>query len=191
MNFIDQMVNHENILLSLAVFSMVEGSILYSSFAFLKHFQVNGKNKIPNIVTGINFSVRDENLHALGGAELYRTLLSEMIVDELTDYDVQLLTDQIKESAYIIYEHEEAIIDKLFEEGDIENITPDQLKQFVKSRINLCLNNLKCNSVFEVKDNPISEWFYLGINNYTMNDFFQRVGREYRRGWNARGFIWK
>ena len=35
-----------DVLKSIGVFSMVEGAILYSSFAFLKHFNNSGKNKI-------------------------------------------------------------------------------------------------------------------------------------------------
>jgi len=60
MNFIVDMIRHNNPLISLAAFSMVEGAVLYSSFAFLKHFQSAGKNKLLNVVRGINFSVRDE-----------------------------------------------------------------------------------------------------------------------------------
>ena len=60
MDFIDGAINDPDDLYSTGVFSMVEGAILYSSFAFLKHFQSKGKNKALNIVRGINFSVRDE-----------------------------------------------------------------------------------------------------------------------------------
>ena len=45
---------------SVAIFSMIEGAILYSSFAFLKHFNNVGKNKLINVNAGINFSVNDE-----------------------------------------------------------------------------------------------------------------------------------
>ncbi len=72
--FIDNYVNSGDNLISLGVFSMMEGAVLYSSFAYLKHFQSEGKNKLMNIVRGINFSVRDENLHSVGGAWLFRTL---------------------------------------------------------------------------------------------------------------------
>ena len=37
----------------LMMLALAEGVILYSSFAFLKHFQSQGKNKILNIVRGI------------------------------------------------------------------------------------------------------------------------------------------
>lgn len=61
MDFIDSCVTAKDDLFSVGVFSMVEGGILYSAFAFLKHFQSKGKNKLLNVVRGINFSVRDEN----------------------------------------------------------------------------------------------------------------------------------
>jgi ribonucleotide reductase beta subunit family protein with ferritin-like domain len=58
MESIDEIIGHEDDLVSLAGFSLVEGVILYSNFAFLKHFQSLGKNKLLNIVRGINFSAR-------------------------------------------------------------------------------------------------------------------------------------
>lgn len=58
MKFISDLVDHEDDAISLAGFSVVEGKILYTNFAFLKHFQSKGKNKIANVVRGINMSVR-------------------------------------------------------------------------------------------------------------------------------------
>src|SRR3546814_9244700 len=68
MEFIDSLVNQHDDLVSLGCFSLIEGAVLYSSFAFLKHFQTRGKNKLLNVVRGINFSVRDENLHCVAGS---------------------------------------------------------------------------------------------------------------------------
>lgn len=61
MEFIDNCIRDKDDLFSVGTFSMVEGGILYSAFAYLKHFQSKGKNKLLNVVRGINFSVRDEN----------------------------------------------------------------------------------------------------------------------------------
>ena len=72
------LIKDKDDLKSVAAFSMIEGAVLYSSFAFLKHFQSNGKNQILNTVRGINFSVRDENLHCIGGAYAYNTLKAEL-----------------------------------------------------------------------------------------------------------------
>jgi ribonucleotide reductase beta subunit family protein with ferritin-like domain len=81
--YLDSIVSSKDVPLSLAVFSMMEGCILYSSFAFLKHFQSNGKNKLSNLVAGINFSVRDENIHHEAGAWLLRTYMVENKIDKV------------------------------------------------------------------------------------------------------------
>src|SRR6185312_7002362 len=82
MQFIDDIISDKDDLVSLAGFSLIEGAILYSSFAFLKHFQQQGKNKLLNVVRGINFSVRDENLHSLAGAWVFLKLLEELNPDD-------------------------------------------------------------------------------------------------------------
>jgi hypothetical protein len=64
------------------------------------------------------------------------------------------------------------------------------MNRFSLSRINNCLIELDCEPLEVVTYNPIAEWFYKGINNYQLNDFFQGVGREYQRDWNKLGFIW-
>ena len=71
MDFIDDLISSKDDAISIAVFSMVEGVTLYSTFAFFKHFRANGKNKLKNLVSGINASVRDETLHSTGGAWLF------------------------------------------------------------------------------------------------------------------------
>src|SRR3546814_10844546 len=81
MEFIDSLVNQHDDLVSLGCFSLIEGAVLYSSFAFLKHFQTRGKNKLLNVVRGINFSVRDENFHCVAGSWLFRSLRDERLKD--------------------------------------------------------------------------------------------------------------
>lgn len=188
MNFIDGILESTNELLALAGFSMIEGAVLYSSFAFLKHFQSNGKNKMLNLVRGINFSVRDENLHAQAGAWLFKEVMGEL---KLTEAEKQALFAEILVTAQKIFEHECRIIDMIFEKGEIEGITAESLKEFVKSRINICLENLGCPKLFVVGDNPIAEWFYKGINDFQFNDFFSGIGNQYNRNWEKTGFKWK
>lgn len=167
----------------LAMLAFTEGVILYSSFAFLKHFQSQGKNKILNIVRGINFSARDEGLHSEASAFLYRTYLQEQGINPLKMYNA------VRHMADTVRSHEFHAIDKLFEKGEIQGITSTQMKHFVDSRINLVLRNLGYENLFEVKYNPIAEWFYKGMNDYIANDFFTGQGREYGRNWSEDDFI--
>ncbi len=181
--------SYKSLLMSLAGFSFIEGVVLYSAFAFLKHFQSEGKNKIINVVSGINFSVRDENLHALGGAWLFRTLLKEL-EEEGHKIDKKKLHKQILEMAETLRGHEGLIVDMIFEKGNIRGITPHQLKQFIESRIDLCLENLGYEKVYKPKYNPIGEWFYDAINSVQFHDFFAKVGNEYNRDWDDNKFTW-
>lgn len=189
---IGEIINDPDDLISLAAFSMVEGAILYSSFAFLKHYQSQGKNKLMNVVRGINFSVRDENLHSVAGAWAFRYAL-EKIKGTTTDFDSykKNIEEKIRQVARKIYEHECQIIAMLFEKGKIEGITAHQLENFVQSRINECLKQLGFAKEYDVQYNPISSWFYKGINDYTFNDFFSGMGNQYHRNWDQTAFTWK
>lgn len=189
---IGEIIDDPDDLISLAAFSMVEGAILYSSFAFLKHYQSQGKNKLMNVVRGINFSVRDENLHSVAGAWAFRYAL-EKIKGTTTNFDLykKNIEEKIRQVARKIYEHECQIIAMLFEKGKIEGITAHQLENFVQSRINECLKQLGFAKEYDVKYNPIAEWFYKGINDYTFNDFFSGMGNQYHRNWDQSAFTWK
>ena len=186
--FIDKSISSKNDLLSIATFSMVEGAILYSSFAFLKHFQSQGKNKLLNVVRGINFSVRDENLHSVAGAWTFRTLKEQMVLSSEAEAD---LKKAIIDAAWTIRDHEHKIAEKIFEKGRIENITLHQLCNFIDSRLNQCLVELGYESIFEVTYNPIAEWFYTGINSFSFVDFFTGVGSNYNRNWDEHDFEYK
>lgn len=188
--FINDMLVNPDELLSLAAFTMIEGAVLYSSFAFLKHFQSNGKNKVMNLVRGINFSVRDENLHSVAGAWLYRTVRDEL---KLTKKQLDKLVKEIKKISHKVFEHESRIVDMIFEEGSIPGITAEDLKAFVKHRINFCLSNLEIEPIFnsEESKNTIEEWFYKSINDFQYNDFFSGVGNQYNRNWEKLGFVWR
>jgi ribonucleotide reductase beta subunit family protein with ferritin-like domain len=176
---------------SVGIFSMIEGAILYSSFAFLKHFNNVGKNKLVNVNAGINFSVNDESLHSQAGAWLFRTLLQEAINEnQLSGDELLYIETELKETAKIILEHESNIIDKIFDKGPIKGITDNQLKHFVESRLDICLKQLGYKAIFKPNYNPISEWFYKDLESTTLHDFFSSQGNDYSRDWIEKRFVW-
>ena len=183
---ISEMISDEDDLISLGSFSMVEGVILYSNFAFLKHYQSQGKNKLLNVVRGLNFSVRDENLHAEASAYAFKQKAKNSTPEHL-----KVVEEKIRESARKIFEHEKKIISMLFEKGKIEGITAHQLENFVQSRINHCLKQLGFEKEYNVTYDPIASWFYKGINDYKFNDFFAGQGNQYHRNWDETAFSWK
>lgn len=190
-DFLENTLQGKDDLRSLGAFTFGEGAILYSSFAFLKHFQSQGKNKLLNVVSGINFSARDENLHAEAAAWLFRTLKQELYdAGDIDDEYIKQLEKDLYQAAQTVYEHEQVIIRKIFEKGDMDGITTKQLENFAQSRINLCLRNLGLKNLFKVDYNPVAEWFYKGVNGYSMIDFFSSQGNQYSRGWHKESFEW-
>lgn len=187
--FLEKSIADKDDLRALGCFTFGEGAVLYSSFAFLKHFQSQGKNKLLNVVSGINFSARDEALHSEAAAWLFRTLLKEKKEAGLID---EVFEESLKNDIYLAAEtvllHEKAIISKIFEKGRIEGITDTQLEHFAQSRINLCLRNLGYENLYKVDYNPVGDWFYKGINGYSMIDFFNSQGNQYVRDWDSEGF---
>jgi len=187
MAHIEAITSNTDIPLMLAGFSLIEGAVLYSSFAFLKHFQSQGKNKLTNVVRGINFSVRDENIHSTAGAWTFKQYMKESNPSAL---EKERIHNQIITLVKTIREHEFQIIDMTFSEGDIEGITATQMKHFVESRLNLCMQQLGYPKLYEVDYNPIAKWFYEGINGFTFNDQFSGVGNSYHRQWDETAFLY-
>lgn len=187
MAMLDELVASKDDELSTAVFSLLEGAVLYSSFAYLKHFQSQGKNKAQNIVRGVNMSVRDENMHSVGGAGLVNVTLAEQ---QRTEYELRQFRQAVREAGQSLLEHEYLINAKTLEVGNHDGYTLLQANRFSLSRVNHCLKQVGCEELEKVTYNPVGEWFYKGINDYQMNDFFQGVGREYQRDWDSSSFIW-
>lgn len=182
--FVHDAIEDEDLLFALSVFTLMENCVLYSNFAFLKHFQSGGKNLLQNVISGINFSARDENLHATGGAWLFNTTLAEWAetVDRVTfEVERAALVERVRTVAEHLYLHEARIVEMLFEHGPIAGIEQADLQTFVKSRVNLTLDNMGMEPLFEFADNPVADWFYNGINGTQFHDFFQVTGNEYNR----------
>src|SRR6056300_922517 len=101
---------------SLAIFSAFsEGVSLYSSFAVLYSFQM--RNLLKGIGQQMKWSVRDESLHSKLGSQLFRHMCDEY---------PELLGDSkqsIEEAAKLIVDLESKFIDKMFEMGDLENLS--------------------------------------------------------------------
>lgn len=195
--FLDKYVDSKDDLLSVAVFSLMEGAILFSNFALFKSFQSNGNNMIGNTVRGIDQSVVDEGLHQIGGAMLFRKAIEEwksILSPEAFVKMWKSLCNKIRRAAKKLAEHEFRISEMLMSKGDIgTGITLKGLIQFVMSRVNLCLNDLGVPVLFtkkQIGENPIAEWFYGGVQKFQMNDFFVGQGREYSSHWREEDFEW-
>ena len=114
---------------SLAVFSaFAEGVSLYSAFAVLYSFQL--RNLLKGIGQQMKWSVRDESLHSKMGCKLFRHMCEE--IPNLKNK----CNDHVLKAAKTMLSAEERYIDKMFEQGDIENLKANDLKNFIRKRLN-------------------------------------------------------
>lgn len=195
MEMIEKYASDKNDLISTAAFSFIEGAVLYSSFAFFKHFQSQecGKDLIKNVCRGINLSVGDENTHAVGGAMLHTQLWKE-VEEHLTEEEKKFVKESIYLVAKTTYEHECKIAEKLFERGDLGGITKNNLFNFIMHRVDLCLKQLNMSPIYEdiIGEDFIASWFYKDINAVAFHDFFSGNGKEYNIDWVEERFgtVW-
>ena len=175
---------------SLAIFSaFAEGVSLYSAFAVLYSFQL--RNLLKGIGQQMKWSVRDESLHSKMGCALFRHMCEE---------DKTLLTTCKKDifhAAQTMLKAEEKYIDKMFEQGDVENLKSYDLKQFIRKRLNeklveLGYKNSSGHFSFDEKAASNLDWFYHLTGGHTHTDFFAVRPTDYSKANEGEDFedIW-
>lgn len=158
----------ENIAKSLALFSAcAEGIQLFSSFAIM--LSMRKKNLMTGIGQQMIFSIRDESLHSEAGCKLFRTLIEE---------NPQIWTEELKNDIYtgvqLSMKTEFNFIDKVFELGNLDTITKDQVKNFMYDRANRKLKEILLDPIYIVDEELLSEmdWFYILVSGEQQTDFF-------------------
>ena len=175
---------------SLAVFSaFAEGVSLYSAFAVLYSFQL--RNFLKGVGQQMKWSVRDESLHSKMGCQLFRHMC-----EEIPDLKEQC-EKHVLEAADTMVDLELKYIDKMFEQGDIENLKKDDLKEFIKKRTNEKITELgytKSAQHFRYNENKASalDWFYHLTGGVTHTDFFSIRSTDYSKANEGEDFedIW-
>lgn len=187
LEFLTQITSNldEDKLLSLATVAMIEQVLLFSNFAMLKSFKSNGNNLLSSTITGVDFVIQDETIHGNFAAYLFKTYLAE--AGKRVDKD-KLFESILRVSTEII-NHEDAVIDFTFgSTKSINDITPAQLKTFIRTRLNSVFEILGLPTVHIVENDVIAEWFYKGSSSIKIHDFFSGGTNQYRRNWKFDNF---
>ena len=166
---------------SLAIFSaFTEGVNLFSSFAVLLSFKM--RNKLKGVGQIVEWSVRDESLHSDAGCWLFRTLM-----EEEKHLKSPELIHEIEEAARLAMKLEFDFIDKVFEMGDLENLSKNELKNFIKHRINTKMGDLGLKPIIPSEDIDkgalkTMKWFDAVIAGKQQTDFFANRVTNYSKG---------
>jgi len=166
---------------SLAIFSaFTEGVNLFSSFAVLLSFKM--RNLLKGVGQIVEWSVRDESLHSEAGCWLFRTLM-----EEHPEFKTDKLVSDIQDAATNALKLEFDFIDKVFEMGDLENLTKDELKNFIKHRVNTKMSDLGLAPLVpasEIDKGALKtmKWFDAVIAGKQHTDFFASRVTNYSKG---------
>lgn len=190
--FIDDHLNSTDPYACLAAFSFMEGTVLYSNFAFLKSFNRDGRNMIPHITAGIDSSAKEEHQHFLFSSWSFRNLMEEETKLGLFDpkYQKPALEELCKAMALTVYDHECQIIEIIFSKGGIRHITKEMIKHFIRDRINIVLKGLGFAAIYDQEPGVVSGWFYSALSSYKYSDSFAATQLQYSRNWVLSDLGW-
>ncbi len=165
--------NHD-IALTMAVFgAFTEGVQLFASFAMLMNFP--RFNKMKGMGQIVTWSVRDETLHTLSIIRLFKTFVQEN-PEVWTDKLKQEITDACK----TIVEHEDAFINLSFEMGEIEGMTPKEVKNYIRYIADRRLDQLGLDTIYHINKNPLP-WMDTILNGVEHANFFENRSTEYSK----------
>jgi len=159
----------------IAAFSaFTEGMQLFSSFIMLLNFPRHGKMKgMGQIIT---WSIVDETIHAESMIKLFRTFVEE---------NRDIWNDQLKSDIYKIAEKmvelEDKFIDLAFSMGDMENLSSDDVKHYIRYIADRRLISLGLKGINKVKKNPLP-WVETMINAPIHTNFFENRATDYAKG---------
>ena len=167
--------NSDSIPINVAATSaFTEGLALFSSFIMLLNFPRHGKMKgMGQIVT---WSIVDETQHAEGMIRLFREYVEE---------NRKVWNDETKGQIYTIatkmVELEDKFIDLAFTMGQMENLTEEEVKTYVRYIADRRLITMGMKGIFKVKKNPLP-WVEEMVNAPTHTNFFENRATDYAKG---------
>jgi len=160
-----------DVLRTLAMFGgFSEGLQLFASFAMLMNFP--RLNKMKGMGQIVSWSIRDESLHAEGIIKLFHAYAQQS--GALT----QEVKDDIVNHCRNVVAMEDRFIDLAFGLGDIEGMTADDIKQYIRFIADWRLRQLGLPEIYGVKENPLP-WLQSMLSGVEHANFFEARATEY------------
>ena len=179
--------SYEDIAVSMAVFgAFTEGLQLFASFAMLMNFP--RFNKMKGMGQIVTWSIRDESLHCEGMIKLFHQFCKE------TGIMNDALRERIRECCKTVVSLEDKFIELAFEAGDVQGMTPDDIKQYIRYIADWRLGQLKLEPLYGITEHPLP-WLTEILNGVEHANFFEARATEYSKGatkgdWHGDDGVW-
>ena len=152
-----------------------EGMSLFSAFVMLINYSRFGKMRGMSEI--VQWSIRDESMHCEGMTKLFREFCNE---------HPRIVNDEFKQQIYGMVREavslEDAVIDIAYKNNEIEGLTKEEVKQYIRFIADRRLIQLGLKGNYGIKENPLP-WLEPLIATTSHDNFFETVVTEY----NANG----
>tara|TARA_Y100001954_G_C15780395_1_gene589469 strand:- start:566 stop:1882 length:1317 start_codon:yes stop_codon:yes gene_type:complete len=170
--------NNQDYAESVLLFSLfIEHVSLFSQFLIIMAFNKH-KNMLKGISNVVEATSKEEQIHGDFGIDLIKILQTENPTWFNEDYETRI-QDMCKKA----FEAESAIIDWIFEEGELDFLPKLEINEFIKDRFNRSLESIGVNKIFKTDENLLSktEWFNDEIIGTKHGDFFVKRSINYSK----------
>ncbi len=170
--------NDKQYMESVLLFSLfIEHVSLFSQFLIIMAFNKH-KNMLKGISNVVEATSKEEQIHGDFGIDLIKIVKKENPEWFDVKYDFK-----IQNMCKVAYEAESAIIDWIFEKGEVEFLPKNQVKEFIKDRFNRSLDSIGVNKIFETNQEVLNEteWFNDEIIGTKHVDFFVKRSINYSK----------
>jgi len=170
--------SNENFTLKLALFSLfIENVSLFSQFLIIKSFNKH-RQCLKDVDNVVQATQQEEQTHALLGVYLV-----EKIREEYPEWFNDDFFQKIYRASRKAYDAECKIIDWIFENGELEFLPKEAVKEFIKNRFNESLEMIGGEKVFEVDESKLDSvrWFNDELQAEVNVDFFHKKSTSYSK----------
>lgn len=170
--------NKKDYLKSLILFTiLIENVSLFSQFAIILSF-TRFKGVMKNVSNIIAWTSIDEQIHANGGIYIINK-----IREEFPDYFDAETIQEINEIVLHSINIEAEILDWIFEFGELDTISKENLLNFMKFRIDESLQKINLSKLFFISEENYQPmiWFEEEIFANSLDDFFAKRPVEYTK----------
>lgn len=167
---------------SVLLFSLfIEHVSLFSQFLIMMSF-----NKHKNLFKGISNTVeatsKEEQIHGMFGTDLIN-----IIKKEHPEWFDDSHREMVRTMCIEAYQAESAIVDWIFEQGELEFMPKAEVNEFIKSRLNKSLQGIGMDAVFSIDSDLLekTDWFDEEVIATKHVDFFQKRSINYNKRQNS------
>ena len=163
---------------SVLLFSLfIEHVSLFSQFLIIMAFNKH-KNMLKGISNVVEATSKEEQIHGDFGIDLINIVQKENPEWFGDEYE-----NKIQGMCEVAYESESAIIDWIFEKGELDFLPKTQIKEFIKDRFNKSLESIGIKKIFKTDMSLVNEteWFNDEIIGTKHVDFFVKRSINYSK----------